>query len=456
MTRPADAPPRQARRSGLRLASRLGLLLAAAAVLSAVLVTGVAAGLGHRSLTELADATADDATGELITAAAQAYTRAGNWHGADLGGVAAVAAARHAGILLTDTAGHELLRVAAPPERELARRHQPVRVDGRPVATAEVTVGVQAQSTSERALAGHLLTAALIGLGAAVLIVTAASTLVARRVTRPLATLAAAAERIGAGAPPPPLPTAEGGAEIETLSHAIARMHQRLQRSAAWRAELLADVAHELRTPMAVLQAELEGLADGVQPATPETLRGLHEEVIHLTRLVNDLQALASAESATLDLHRTRVDAGDIAAQACRAHQQSAALAGVALTLSQQPAALHADPVRLRQILDNLISNAVRYTSAGGRARVEVRPLGHGVLIRVADSGRGIAEADQARVFTRFYRSDTTRSPAGSGVGLAVVARLVAAHGGTIGLDSRLGEGTRVSVWLPADTPRPG
>ena len=207
------------------------------------------------------------------------------------------------------------------------------------------------------------------------------------------------------------------------------------------RRQLMADVAHELRTPLAILQGRIEGLLDGVYPRDETHLGELLEETRHLSRLVEDLGTLAHAEAGALELRKEMVDLGDL-------------IRDVATTLPrpitvEAPADLppiKADPLRIRQVLLNLLANAMRHTPAEGLIAVEVQAQSQKMLIRVRDTGAGIAPEDLPRLFERFQKGSDSR---GSGLGLPIARKLVLAHGGEIGVESVLGKGTEVTVSLP-------
>lgn len=210
------------------------------------------------------------------------------------------------------------------------------------------------------------------------------------------------------------------------------------------RRQSMADVAHELRTPLAILQGRLEGLLDGVYPRDEAHLTELLAETRHLSRLVDDLGTLAHAEAGALELRKEPVDLGDLI-------RDVAATAAVPLrpVVVEMPAdlpSIEADPVRLRQVLLNLLANAMRHTPPEGAVTIEAQLQPQKVLIRVRDTGSGVAPEDLPRLFERFQKGSGSR---GSGLGLPIARKLVLAHGGDIGVESVLGQGTVVTVSLP-------
>jgi signal transduction histidine kinase len=241
---------------------------------------------------------------------------------------------------------------------------------------------------------------------------------------------------------PPPLRQLVGG---------FNTMAERLERDERQRRSLLADVSHELRTPLAVVQGNLEALLDGVYPADEAHLSAILEESRVLTRLVEDLRTLTLSEAGSLPLHREPTDVAVLAAEVAASFRPAAEAAGVSLTASVDEGVplLDVDPVRTREVLTNLVANALRYTPRGGlvtlSGALEKGPKG-GVRLAVTDTGPGMPPDVLAHAFERFWKSPDSR---GSGLGLAIARNLVEAHGGEIGADSRPGEGTTLWFTLP-------
>jgi signal transduction histidine kinase len=240
----------------------------------------------------------------------------------------------------------------------------------------------------------------------------------------------------------------KGPRELRLLTRAFNSMAARLQAGEERRRRLLADVTHELRTPLTVIQGNIEGMLDGVYPADAAHLAPLLEETRTLSRVVDDLRTLALAEGGALQLQKESVDPGELLKEAAAAFQTRAEGGGVALQVDAGaglPAA-ELDPTRMREILTNLLTNALRYTPHGGNVRLSCQ-AGNGRLeFAVADSGPGIAAEDLPRVFDRYYKG--AGSP-GMGLGLAIARRLVEAHGGEIRAESENGKGTIMRFWVP-------
>ncbi len=307
----------------------------------------------------------------------------------------------------------------------------------------------------DRALATTLLVSLSIAVGAAVVTSLAVSWFITRRLTRPIAQTADAAARIAAGDYGARAPTSRLGAEFARLDTAFNRMAAALDHTERRRRELLADLAHELRTPLATLDGYLEGVEDGVLPTSPETWQTMRDQTSRLRRLVDDVSTVSRAEERTLDLHSGPVDLVSLATEVVRSAEPEFRGRGVTLTLQhdRDPARVTGDHDRLREILDNLLANALRHTPAGGHVAVRVTARRDEAELTVTDDGEGIPAEHLPHVFDRFYRADPARSRAtgGSGIGLTIARALVRAHGGTISaVSAGAGRGTRLTVTLPA------
>jgi two-component system sensor histidine kinase BaeS len=217
----------------------------------------------------------------------------------------------------------------------------------------------------------------------------------------------------------------------------------------------VADVAHEVRTPLTILRATTEGLVDGVLPADHASLVSLHEEVLRLTQLVTDLETLAAADAAGLQLHTGPIDLADVASRAVDATAAMAAERGLSIAMAAEPATAEADEGRVHQIVTNLLANATSYTPPGGTITVETgrSPAGE-AFVRVSDSGPGFSDDDLRHVFDRFHRGSAAQGTEGSGVGLSIAAELAAAHGGAVTAANLPGGGATVTLVLPSGARR--
>ncbi|MGH2521238.1 MAG: sensor histidine kinase [Anaerolineales bacterium] len=269
------------------------------------------------------------------------------------------------------------------------------------------------------------------------------------QITRPLHHLSTAAQGIAAGDLSRRV-TVAADDEIGRVARAFNQMAEALQRYERERRNTLADIAHELRTPLAVVQGNLEAMLDGVLPANPEELASLHQETQLLNRLIGDLRTLSLAEAGQLRLEKRAIDLGEIAMQVVESLEQLAGEKSITLEtkLADRLPKVLADPERLAQIITNLVGNALRYTPAGGRVVVATRRVAERLELAVSDNGPGIAAEDLPRIFDRFWRAERSRNRAsgGSGLGLAIVKQLTEAHGGTVLAESQIGVGTTFRV----------
>jgi signal transduction histidine kinase len=285
-----------------------------------------------------------------------------------------------------------------------------------------------------------------------------------RRMSVPLDDLLAASNRVAEGDYSTRVDE-KGPPEVLSLARAFNSMASRLQVNDQQRRSLLADISHELRTPLTIIQGNLEGVIDGLYPADDARLRSILEETQILSRLIDDLRTLVLVESGTLQLRREPTDLGALIRDTAAVYKSQADAAGVqiVLSLTERELSLELDPERIRQVLSNLMTNALRYTPRGGLVRVaftisdsnsalwpqEVKKgLSGSVVISVADSGPGISAADLPHIFDRFYKSSDSH---GMGLGLSIAKYIVEAHGGEMNANSEAGNGTTISFSLPFD-----
>ncbi len=280
-----------------------------------------------------------------------------------------------------------------------------------------------------------------------------AGILVSRNLTAPLGKLAKAARTIGQGDLSSRV-MVEGSEEIIDVSHAFNDMARDLEQAETLRRNLLADVAHELRTPVTVVQGNLRAILDDVYPLEKEEISRLYDQTRHLTNLINDLQELALAEARRLPLDQTDVNVAELVKTTAVSFQPIAAEAKIQLRVELLGSHPHAfvDRDRLRQCILNLLDNALRHTPKLGMINVQVERKKQAVEIRVQDNGEGIDPTHIEHIFDRFYRADPARSriTGGSGLGLAIVRAFVEAQGGEVAVASAgLGQGSLFTIHLP-------
>ncbi|MFI7545398.1 sensor histidine kinase [Actinoplanes sp. NPDC049599] len=298
---------------------------------------------------------------------------------------------------------------------------------------------------------GRLGRPAILGVAGLILVTLIGTAWIARVVSRPVRRLTDASRQLAAGRLDVRVPAA-GRGELARLSASFNSMAEAVQHSEERQRRLVADVAHEMRTPLSNLRGYLEGLSDGVVEPSRELFASLHEETMLQRRILDDLQVLALAEAGDLRYNRAPADLADLVGAGAIVHRAVAAEAGIALTVDvPAPVWVEADPDRLRQVLGNLLTNALRYTDAGGHVLVRVREVDGAAVLTVRDTGVGMSPADLARVFDRFWRADPARQRAtgGTGLGLTIAQRIVRDHQGRITVTSEPGDGTTFSVHLP-------
>lgn len=263
-----------------------------------------------------------------------------------------------------------------------------------------------------------------------------------RQITAPLDALATASDKIAHGDLTARAPV-RGEDEIARVGRSFNAMADQLARSEAARRNMLADIAHELRNPIGVIQSHLEAMQDGVFPLNQEQVASLHDETLLLARLVGDLRELALADAGQLTLHRAPTDLRALVERVVNTFQAQANAQHITLTASVQETVplLNLDAQRIEQVLRNLLSNALRYTPTNGTVMVKATQEKNFARVEVRDTGTGIAPEDLPHVFERFWRGDKARSrrQGSTGLGLAIAKQLVEAHGGQIGVESVIG-----------------
>ena len=417
----------------------------------------------------------------LVPALAEYYVQAGSWAGVDAwlsserasllgdsgqsqgtvhgqgGGTSdRLIVAGPDGQVLADSEGTLLDERLSPTELALG---VPIVVDGQTVGTLFIPAAAASQSLEREFL--RRVNQALLWAGlAATALALVLGLILARQLTAPLRALTQAAHRLAAsagsvptsgGPVPPALVHISSRDEIGELGQAFNQMSESLTRQETLRRNLMADIAHELRTPLSVMRGDLEALLDGLFEPTPEALASLQEETLLLSRLVDDLRALAQAEAGQLRLERQPTDLAELLRGVIAAFDLQATSQQQRLTLELPPHLdpVDADPQRVRQVVANLVSNALRHAAAPGtQVSVASTQEAGEARVSVSDNGPGIPAADLPHVFDRFWRSEGSRQE-GSGLGLTIARELVRVHGGRLWVESEPSSGTTFHFTLP-------
>ena len=415
----------------------VALLAVLAAVFSAVDVSQLA----NRQRSELA--------GAFAVAAAGSWNAERGWAGADLTPVRDLAERGGVQLQLRDNDGHAVTSTTGFAADDEPKSAVPVVVKGRQVGTVLVGLTASGLGGADNILRAALLRAIAGTAGLAALLALITGLGVARRITRPVNRLIGVTRAMAGGDRSARAGQVSGPGELRELASAFDQMADTLDREDKIRRDLVASVAHELRTPVAVLQAGHEALLDGVIEASAGELGSLRDEVLRLARMVDDLQTMAAADAAGLNLTRERRDLAGIAAAAADSLTHRFEAASVTLDRELAQAPVVADERWLHQVVTNLLGNALKFTPAGGRVTVRTRQDGPDAVLTVTDTGIGIPADELPHVFERFWRGQAAAGTSGSGIGLAIAAELAPAHGGTLTAVSQPGKGTTLTLTLP-------
>lgn len=313
--------------------------------------------------------------------------------------------------------------------------------------TGEDSPSVQnhAQEAFETSVGLALLAAAAVAILAAVLL----AWFLARRVSGPIEELAGAAEQVAHGEFDVSVPQTTFGRELHSLAQSFQEMAEDLASTDEARARLLSDLAHELRTPLATLEAHIDGMEDGVVVADAHNYEVMRSQVHRLQRLASDVKLAAAAQEHALDLQLQPVEVAALVNAACAAHAARYAEKGVELSNAcTDDLVVQVDPDRMQQVLGNLLVNALRHTPTGGRVALTCR-AGDDVRIAVTDNGEGIPADQLEAVFDRFHRVDASRSGGGSGLGLTIARAIAEDHGGSLRALANPAGGTVMLLTLP-------
>jgi signal transduction histidine kinase len=430
---------------------RLALAFLSVAVLAVMLVAALAFLFGREDFSTLEQQRREALIESVAAVASSAYnTGQPGWSDVDLQSAIALGNISDTKVTIVDLEGHVVVSnipASEDPAQEVTR---PIVLHGETIGTLRISFTGRALVSSIDALRDSLTSAVVGAAGIASLVALVIALIVAGRLTRPVIVLIESARamagdrsaRVGA-IPGAPSELADLGAALDEMADSLAREEQ-LRRDQA------ADIAHELRRPIAVLQALSEAMIDGVVPRDREHTISLHEEVLQLAGLVEDLQTLAVVRAAAPQLQLQRCDLGAIAGSVADAWEASFTSAGLGFTRDLHRSPIDADPGRVHQVIANLLSNALKFTPSGGHVHMSLVDDGANARLEIRDSGVGIELLDQQHLFERLWRSAGVDRTKGNGIGLAVAGEYIRAQNGTIEVDSELGRGSCFTVVLPS------
>ena len=436
---------------GSTLGLRLALAFLSVALAAVALLAGLTAALAAADVSALTSQQRADLTSAIAVAAAAAWDHTDSWASADLSPVLDLATRTGAEAQIRDQAGQVVTSSpgfaaqSAAPQQTAA-----VLVNGSRVGEAVVRFVNSGLASADHALQSDLLRAIFGAAGLAAVLALLTGLVMARRITRPVERIIAVTRAMGRGDHAARVGEVAAPGELRELATAFDQMADTRDRQDQLRRDLVADVAHELRTPVAVLQAGHEALLDGITEPTPDQLASLRDEVLRLARMVGDLQTLAAADAAALHLTRRPCDLAGLAGAAADSLAGQFEAAGILLERRLTAVGIDADPRWLHQVITNLLTNALKFTPAGGRVTLAAGPSGaREAVLTVTDTGTGIPADELPRIFDRFWRGRQAAQVSGSGIGLAVAAELARAHDGQLAARSQPGQGTVLSLTLP-------
>jgi two-component system, OmpR family, sensor histidine kinase BaeS len=447
-----------ANRPGLRLIGigelgrRLVLAFVGVALATVAIAIGIATATPNAAVNGFVARQEVDLTNAVGAAAGIAYPVDLGWHGARLAPVmglvdrdaAALQVRSQTGGLVQSSPGYGSL----PAKPALSA---PVMAQGAQVGSVTVRFGRQGVRSALGAFGTATWRVRIYSAAIAVLLALIVSAIVARRITAPLERMLAIMRARAAGDRDARLTVTREVGVLRELLEGFNTATDALDQQDRARRNLVADVAHELRTPVAVLRAGHEAMLDGITEPTPDNLSSLRDEVLRLSRMIEDLQSLAAAEAAALQLRRVPLDLAAVAGGAAASMSELFEAAGVTLTTQLTKVHILGDDERIREVVTNLLTNAMKYTTAGGTVVLETGPQDQRLArLRVSDTGIGIAPSELPHVTERFFRGRRSAEMAGgTGIGLTILAELVRAHRGEMQITSEPGRGTQVTVTLP-------
>jgi signal transduction histidine kinase len=422
----------------------------AVALASIAVLAGLVAAFAAADVSTLTNRQRGQLTSAVAVAAAAAWDRTDSWESANLSPVLDLAAQTGADAQIRDRAGRAVASSPGFAAHESAPQYRaPIATRGERAGEVVIRFTQSGIGGADQLLQADLLRAIAGAAGLAALLALVTGLALARRLTRPVERMITVTRAMERGERTARVGTVVAPAELRDLAIAFDRMADTLDQQEKLRRDLVADVAHELRTPIAVLQAGHEALLDGFAEPTPDQLSSLRDEVLRLARMVGDLQTLAAADAAAMHLSLSRCDLAGIAEGAADSLAGRFEVAGITLERQLAHAEIQGDPRWLHQVITNLLTNALKFTPAGGKVMISAGPAGTDAVLTVTDTGTGISEDELPRIFDRFWRGRRASQTSGSGIGLAIAAELALAHRGRLTASSELGRGTQMTLTLP-------
>jgi two-component system, OmpR family, sensor histidine kinase BaeS len=446
----AHGPPEPPRPRGDSLSMHLAVGFLGVALAAIALVTGLSIAFAAADVADLVTQQRAELTKAIAGAAGASWAHQASWYGADLEPTLDLAARTGAQAELLDQNGTRIRASygfdALPGSPEFSA---PVMADALHVGTVIVRFSGSGLGSTDPALRSALVRAAAASAGLAALLALLAGLAVARQLTRPVGKIISVTRARGRGERSARVGEVRAPSELREMGLVMDEMADLIDRNEQVRRDLVADVAHELRTPIAVLQAGHEALVDGLAEPTPEQLASLRDEVLRLARMVEDLQTLAAADAAAIQLERRQYDLAEIAGTAADSLTGRYSAAGIALEQRLEPAEILGDPRWLHHVVTNLLTNALKFSQAGGTVIIDTSVSGTDGILHVTDEGIGIPADELPHIFDRFWRGQKAAQTSGTGIGLAIAAELVRAHGGALTPESEPGVGTVMTLRLP-------
>jgi two-component system sensor histidine kinase BaeS len=434
-----------------KLGRRLTVAFLGVALTSIIVVSGITEINTGRDINSLVTKQ-EDALSDAVALASGALYGHDGWKHANLRPLLDLVQGEGAAADVRDINGNRVR--ATPGFDRFSARHDfriPVMMHGKQVGLVHIKFGSNGLGSVVTEFQAERLRTTLGAAGIVALIALVVSLLISRQITLPLERAIATLKARGAGDRSMRVGEVRGTGVINELSVALNESSDAIDQRDRLQKNLVANIAHELRTPVAILQASHEAMLDGVTPPTTENLWSLRDEVLRLARMIEDLQRLAAAEAAALQLKLVPQDLSTIASESAASLSDSFSAAGVNFVRRLNPAWIMCDPDRTREVIINLLTNAQKFTPAGGTVEIETGRNDRGsARLVVSDTGIGIPSDELPRVTERFFRGQRSAEMAtGSGIGLTIVAELVRAQNGNLCISSEPGKGTQATITFP-------